>query len=116
MGGAVAGGWVEGGAVVGGTVDRVVAGRVVAGRVVTGRRVVLAAPCPLVVVRRRPEVPRKAPVPGEPARMTVVDVGCPGRVLEGGRDSTEAIVGTGDSPVPSGSQPGPQRPWAARRP
>src|SRR5215217_6100754 len=120
-GAGVVGGCVVGGAVVGGAVDwvvagRVVAGRLVTGRVVTGRRVVVLAPLRslVVVVRRRPEAPRKAPDPGEPPRMTVVEVGCRGPLLEGAPDCTEAIVGAGESPVPRGSQPGPQRPPAAR--
>jgi hypothetical protein len=99
----VVGGCVVGGAVVGGAVDWVVAGRVVAGRVVTDRRVGVLAPLRslVVVARRRPEVPRKAPAPGEPARTTVVEVGRRGPLPEGARDSTEAIVGAGESPVPS---------------
>jgi hypothetical protein len=116
VGGAVVGGAaVVVGAVVGGVVGLVVADLVVAGRVVaTGRRVVVVACLVVVVARRPPEMPWKAPEPGEPdaarAAVVVLVVERLGPVLEGVVDSLAAIVGSGENTVPRASQPGPQRP------
>ena len=111
------GGAVVGGAVVGGGVGWVVAGRVVAGRVVAGFLVVVVTrPAAVVVVTARPpEMPRKAPVAGLPARATVV-VGRLGPVVEGVREEAGATVGSGANTVPKASQPGPQRPPQERVP
>jgi hypothetical protein len=120
--GVVVGCWVVG-VVVGWVVGVVVAGRVVGGRVVglppeLDLRVVVVARRVVVVVwaTRRPEMPRKEPVPTGPAALTaVVVVDRLGPVVEGAREEAGATVGPGENTVPRASQPGPQRPlWAAR--
>lgn len=91
-------------------------------RVVAAAVVVAVALRPVAVpLSRAPEIPRKAPAPGEPASpavlLVVVAAARFGPFVGGALDLLESIVGivgAVEKPVPRASQPRPQRPWAAR--